>query len=177
MNAEEQVWLNVLSNMEEDIRKIAPPAEESRSWFVLYAEEQEGWIWNLTSDNNVTIILVCNHAELFEETIRVNLTGNTSIFRRCCSRVQWNSQQEYSCFWISPWAGNSWIPSGYSWMTGGFVRYCACGGPLIPTTGRYRGLVSGLIFGASTGNQTGQVLDTYLIHVYRCHHCHKITIS
>lgn len=30
---------------------------------------------------------------------------------------------------------------------------------------------------SSTGNQTGLVLDTYLLHVCRCHHCHKITIS
>lgn len=60
---------------------------------------------------------------------------------------------------------------------GGFVGYCAYGGPLVATTRKYRGLVSGLFFGASTGNQIGQVLDTYLIRVYRCPSCQKITIS
>ena len=53
-------------------------------------------------------------------------------------------------------------------IIGGFVWYCACGVPLIPTTGKYRGLVSGLMFGAFTGNQIGQALDMYLIHVCKC---------
>ena len=59
---------------------------------------------------------------------------------------------------------------------GAFIGYCAIGGPPLPTPGKYRGLISGLMFGASTGNQVGHVLDTYLIRVYRCPQCQKITI-
>ena len=61
-------------------------------------------------------------------------------------------------------------------VIGGFVGYCALGGPVILSPGKYRGLVSGLLFGAPTGNQIGQVLDTYLLHVCRCPQCQKITI-
>ena len=46
----------------------------------------------------------------------------------------------------------------------------------VPRAENYRGLVSGLLFGASTGNQIGRVLDAYLIHVCRCPRCQKITI-
>lgn len=62
---------------------------------------------------------------------------------------------------------------------GGFVGYCAFGSFTqfpVPRAENYRGLVSGLLFGASTGNQIGRVLDAYLIHVCRCPRCQKITI-
>ena len=62
-------------------------------------------------------------------------------------------------------------------VIGGFVGYCSCGVPLIPTAGKYRAFISGLLFGASTGNQVGQVLDMFLIRVYRCPHCQKIDIN
>ena len=65
-------------------------------------------------------------------------------------------------------------------IIGGFVGYCAFGSFTqfpVPRAENYRGLVSGLLFGASTGNQIGRVLDAYLIHLCRCPSCQKITIS
>ena len=51
---------------------------------------------------------------------------------------------------------------------GAFIGYCAIGGTPIPAPGKYRGLISDLMFEASTGNQIGHILDTYLIRVCRC---------
>ena len=62
---------------------------------------------------------------------------------------------------------------------GAFIGYCAFDRFIrypIPKVGNYRGLVSGLMAGASTGNQIGHILDTHLIRLYQCPHCRKLVI-
>lgn len=63
---------------------------------------------------------------------------------------------------------------------GAFIGYCAFGRwdryPF-PEPGRCRGLVAGLMTGATTGNQIGRIIDLHMIRAWRCPRCKKVIFN